>query len=94
MPVARRVVDARERQRIVVTGRVVSTESTRLGSSPAYRCELDDSTGVIGIWFIGREVIAGLIEGSRCTIEGTVQERRGRLVVWNPLYRLQWTDVT
>jgi hypothetical protein len=94
MPVARRIVDARERQRIVVSGQIIATESTIVGTSPSYCCELDDTTGVIGLWFIGRERVAGLTEGSWCTIEGTVQERRSRLIVWNPIYRLFWIDLT
>lgn len=94
MPVARRIVDARERQRIVVSGEIVSTESTMVGTAPSYCCELDDMTGVIGLWFIGREQVAGLAQGSWCTIEGTIQERHNRLVVWNPIYRLFWIDPT
>jgi RecG-like helicase len=89
MPVARRIAGAVGRGRIVVTGAVTCTETTSHGGSPAYRCEIDDGTGVIAVLFLGRPAVAGLVEGARCTIEGTVQQDKDGLVVWNPRYRLE-----
>ena len=58
-------------------------------SRVAYRCEVSDGTGVIVVLFLGRRQVAGFVSGIRCTIEGTVQEDRDGLVVWNPRYRLE-----
>jgi RecG-like helicase len=89
MPVARCIAGAVTRTRIVVTGVVTSTKTTSHGGSPAYRCEIDDGSGVIAVLFLGRPAVAALVEGARCTIEGTVQEDKDGLVVWNPRYRLE-----
>ena len=92
--VALRIADARDRRLITVSGRVVAAHAAVIGNSPAYCCELDDGTGILGVWFIGRDHVAGLDEGARCAVEGMVQIRHGRLIVWNPVYRLQWSDAT
>ena len=38
---------------------------------------------------LGRRSVAGLAVGTRCTVEGTARMEDGRLVVWNPLYRIE-----
>jgi hypothetical protein len=91
-PVAMRIADAHERERIVVAGRIVSTRGLRHGSGPAFRCQLDDGSGTIGLLFLGRTEIPGLALGSRCTIAGTVQRDALGLVTWNPWYRLEACD--
>ena len=89
MPVVRRIACVGARTRIVVTGAVTSTKTTSHGGSPAYRCEIDDGTGVIAVLFLGRPAVSGLVEGARCTIEGTVQDEKDGFVVWNPRYRFE-----
>jgi RecG-like helicase len=91
-PVARRIADAHERERIVVAGRIVSTRCVRHGSGPAFRCRLDDGSGTIALLFLGRTEIPGLVVGSRCTVAGTVQRDLHGLVTWNPWYRLEACD--
>lgn len=91
-PVARRIAEAHERERIVVAGRITSTRCVRHGSGPALRCELDDGSGTIGLLFLGRAEIPGMLAGVRCAIEGTVQRDASGLVTWNPWYRLEACD--
>ncbi len=88
-PIARRVADATERGRVLVTGTVRRTGTTNLGGSVSYLCTVEDGTGEIGLLFVGRRSVPGLVRGARCTVEGTARRGRGRLVLWNPRYRLE-----
>jgi len=88
-PVARQVTDARSRARVVVTGTIRAAQAVTHGTSPAYCCTLDDGTGQLDLLFLGRTAIPGLTVGTRCSIEGTARTEGDRLVVWNPIYRLE-----
>ncbi len=87
-PVARKIADAAPRRRVVVTGIITSTQ-IRIHGTPSYHCLFDDGTGQIGLLFLGRRSVAGMVVGTRCTIEGTAQLDGSRLVVWNPVYRIE-----
>lgn len=91
-PVARRIADASPRGRVVVTGTVSSVGTVALGGSVSSSCMLSDGTGEIGLLFIGRNTVPGLVAGARCTVEGTARMGSGQLVLWNPLYRLEPPD--
>jgi len=88
-PVARQVTDARSRTRVVVTGTIRAAQAVTRGTSPAYCCTLDDGTGQLDLLFLGRTAIPGLTVGTRCSVEGTARTEGNRMVVWNPLYRLE-----
>ena len=83
------ISDVRGRDRARVTGTIISAQTTAIGSSLAYRCVLADGSGELDLLFLGRAAIAGLAPGIRCSIEGVVTERGGRLAVWNPRYEVQ-----
>jgi two-component system, OmpR family, sensor histidine kinase KdpD len=89
---AARISDVRGRGRIRVTGTIISAQTTSVGSSLAYRCVLADGTGELDLLFLGRAAIAGLTAGIRCSVEGAVTAREGRLAVWNPRYQVQPAD--
>ncbi|HUJ65262.1 MAG TPA: hypothetical protein VLX59_06980 [Acidimicrobiales bacterium] len=89
LPVVRRVGDAGPRCRLAVTGEIVETETECRRGTWAYRCDLDDGTGAISLVFSGRARVPGLTVGSRCYVEGTSQLEYDRLVLWNPIYRLE-----
>jgi hypothetical protein len=91
-PVARKIGEVVPRGRLVVTGIVCSPQVVEQHGTPSYRCLLDDGTGEIGLFFLGRRSVAGMVMGSCCTIEGTARMEGGRLVVWNPLYRIDPAD--
>jgi two-component system sensor histidine kinase KdpD len=88
-PVARQVTDARSRTRVVVTGTIRAAQAVTRGTRPAYCCTLDDGTGQLDLLFLGRTAIPGLTVGTRCSVEGTTRTEGNRMVVWNPLYRLE-----
>jgi len=90
-PIAQRIADALPRNRVLVTGTIRDTSTVIVGGSPSYHCVLDDGTGVLGLLFLGRRSVPGLVVGTRCTVEGTARMAADRLVVWNPLYRLEPT---
>jgi two-component system, OmpR family, sensor histidine kinase KdpD len=81
--------DIRARDRVRVTGTIVTAQTTAVGSSMAYRCVLADGTGDLDLLFLGRAGVAGLAAGTRCSIEGVAAARGGRLAVWNPRYEVQ-----
>jgi RecG-like helicase len=87
-PAARRIADVTARQRVSVCGTIRQAEAVTIGSSPAYRCVLSDDTGELCVIFLGRSAVTGLLVGTRCHVEGMIGVRDGRLVLWNPPYRL------
>jgi hypothetical protein len=84
-----RIADVQPRRRALVSGTIRSTKTIKVGSSPAFRAELVDDSGRLDLVFLGRRNIPGLVNGCRCTIEGTVLVKGPRLAVWNPLYRIE-----
>ena len=71
-----------------MTGAIISTRVIAFGSSSTYCCVLADGTGELDLLFLGRAAIAGLAVGTRCSIQGVVTTRGGRLAVWNPRYQV------
>jgi len=92
LPVIRRIGDAGPRCRVAVTGEIVETETECRRGAWVYRCDLEDDTGAVSLLFSGRIGVPGLTIGSRCYVEGTSQVEYGRLVLWNPIYRLERHD--
>jgi RecG-like helicase len=88
-PVARSLAAAQPRARVVTTGTIVAAAAHEQGPCLTYRCRFFDGTGEVELVFLGRRAVAGLAAGTRCTVEGTVMAERGRLVIWNPLYRIE-----
>ncbi len=87
-PVARRIAAVTPRARVVVQGSVVAVDSRSGPGGSRYECTLDDGSGQLVLVFLGRREVAGLMVGTRCAAEGTALIEHGRLVVWNPLYRI------
>ncbi len=76
----------RPRQRARVAGRVRSVTVQPWGNVPTLQVQLTDDHGKLVVAFLGRRQIAGLGPGSRIVVDGTVTDRRGRLVMINPDY--------
>lgn len=87
-PVARTVASAGHRQRVVLSGTIHAAQAITSARGPAYRCTLDDGTGELDLLFLGRKLVPGLSVDASCSVEGTARTEGDRLVVWNPLYRL------
>jgi hypothetical protein len=88
-PVARRIADARPRHRVVATGAVRELRIVDVGPAASCSAVVGDGTGDITLVFLGRPEVPGLEKGSCCTFEGTARMGDGRLVIWNPRYRLE-----
>jgi two-component system sensor histidine kinase KdpD len=87
-PETTRISDVHGQDRVRVTGAIISTRVIAVGRSSAYCCVLADGTGELDLLFLGRAAIAGLAVGTRCSIQGVVTTRGGRLAVWNPRYQV------
>lgn len=91
-PVAHQIASADPRRRLIVSGTVVFTETISASEGKTYRCVITDGTGEVDLLFVGREDIPGLNAGAACTAEGTLGREGGRLIIWNPAYRLEPLD--
>ncbi|TAN25144.1 MAG: hypothetical protein EPN30_05295 [Actinomycetota bacterium] len=91
-PVAHQIAGAAPRGRLIVSGTVVFSETISSTEGKTYRCVVTDGTGEVELLFVGRENIPGLTTGAACTAEGTLGREGGRLIIWNPVYRLEPPD--
>lgn len=85
-PVARTAAEVEPRRRAVLSGTIRSTRVGH-GSSSSFEAALDDGTGTVTLSWSGRCEVPGIVRGAVVRVEGTVLDRRGRLVLLNPLYR-------
>ena len=84
------IAEVRWRQRVVVRGTVRSMRVRPWAEGVStLEATLVDETGGVTLVFLGRKRIAGLRLGTALEAEGMVGENRGRLVIINPVYRLQ-----
>jgi CheY-like chemotaxis protein len=88
-PQPSRIATVRVQSRVTVTGVIRSVSTESIAASPAVRCVLADGSGQIDMLFLGRESVAGLVPGRRCTATGRACVHRGRMVIWNPGYELE-----
>jgi CheY-like chemotaxis protein len=88
-PQPSRIATVRVQSRVTVTGVIRSVSKESIAGSPAVRCVLADGSGQIDMLFLGRESVAGLVPGRRCTAIGRACVHRGRMVIWNPGYELE-----
>jgi CheY-like chemotaxis protein len=88
-PQPSRIATVRVQSRVTVTGVIRSVSTESIAGSPAVRCVLADGSGQIDMLFLGRESVAGLVPGRRCTAIGRACVHRGRMVIWNPGYELE-----
>jgi hypothetical protein len=84
-----RIAEAVSRGRVAVSGAVTSVGSRVIGGGESFTCVLNDGTGELELLFLGRCRVPGIGVGARCKVEGTARMESSRLVVWNPLYRLE-----
>jgi len=87
-PVITAIDEIRPQARVAVTGVICGYAALSISGCPACRYTVADAAGEVDLMFLGRLMIAGLEPGRRCSAEGTAAVRDGRLVIWNPRYRL------
>jgi RecG-like helicase len=90
-PQPSRIATVRVQSRVTVTGVIRSVSTESIAASASVRCVLADGSGQIDMLFLGRESVAGLVPGRRCTVIGRACVHRGRMVIWNPGYELEPT---
>jgi hypothetical protein len=88
-PVARRIVDAVPRSRLVATGTISSAGAVDDDGGVVYVCRLEDGPAAIELLFAGRDEVPGLVPGARLAVEGVAADHHGRLGLWNPWYRIE-----
>jgi hypothetical protein len=86
------IVGIRPQSRVVVSGMIRSTGTVRVGSGPAFHFTLVDGSGELDVLFLGWDSIAGLLPGTRVTVEGRVGTHDCKLALWNPRYRIEAAD--
>ena len=85
-PIIRSAAEVAARRRAVLSGAIRSVR-VRSESTASVEAVLVDGTGAVVLVWVGREAVPGIGPGAMVTVEGTVLDRHGRLVVLNPLYR-------
>ena len=80
--------EARWRQRVTVQGRVHATRVHERGGSPTLEVTLADRTGSIGVVFLGRRRVPGIVLGRWMRVSGMTVDSHGRLAIVNPRYDL------
>ena len=82
------ISEARHRQQVTLAGTVHAIRIQPRGGIATMECRLRDSSGEIGVVFLGRRHIAGIEPDSIVTVTGAVGLRRGNLEIVNPYYTL------
>jgi amino acid transporter len=82
------IAQLRWRQRATVEGRVRSVRMAPISGAPSVEADLWDGSGGVTLVFYGRRAIPGVTAGARMQVGGMVGERKGRLAICNPTYRL------
>ena len=89
-PIARCIADISGRCRVIISGTIVNESQVMIGSSQSVVFVLDDSTGEIDLLFVGQKSVSGMVLGAKCKLEGTAREDSGKIVVWNPIYEINY----
>lgn len=78
----------RPRELVTVSGAVVALSNPPEDAPASLTAQLHDGTGTLGLVFMGRREIPGIVPGRRLVAHGRAAEHAGRLVLYNPTYEL------
>lgn len=84
------VVDARDRDRVELRGRIRTVTLRPRGGVPALEAELYDGTGTITVVWLGRRRIAGVDPGRAITVQGRIGTQDQHRIMFNPRYELRY----
>ncbi len=89
VPGATPIADLQYRKPATVAGRIRSVRVQPGYDTPSLQATVTDASGgeLLAI-FIGRKGIPGIRTGTHIVLTGTIGDRRGRLVMVNPVYEL------
>ncbi len=83
-----RLRECRDRQLVSIRGRIASLTPRTVGGTPVLEAELDDSTGLLVIVWLGRSDIPGIQTGKEILVRGRILDSEGGLKLYNPWYQL------
>ncbi|KAB7742417.1 DNA-binding protein [Nostocoides sp. F2B08] len=83
-----RIVEAVDRHRATVQGRVRALTLPTTTAVTALVVEVADATGAIQLVFVGRKAIPGIECGVTLRAHGRVSIRRGHRIMYNPAYEI------
>ncbi len=83
------IVDAPDRQKVVVQGTLKTVTLRPRGGVPALEAELYDGTGSIAVVWLGRRRIGGIAPGRGIRVQGRIGVQDGTRVMFNPRYDLR-----
>lgn len=83
-----RIADVRPRQHARVAGRIVAVRVEPSDAPPQLGVQVDDGTGRIDAFFMGRRSLPGLEPGGHVALEGTVCASQSLPRIFNPSYEL------
>ena len=87
-----RIIDIRPQSRVTVSGMIRSTDTVTFGSGVAFHFTLVDGSGELDVLFLGRPTVAGLLPGTRVTLEGRAGTYDCKVALWNPRYTIEPAD--
>ncbi len=76
------------RPRVRVTGALRRVRAGRPDGPPVLRAELGGGVDAVTLVWLGRNRISGIEPGRMLAAEGTLSERGGRKIIYNPRYDL------
>lgn len=74
----------------MLTGSILTAKTGTWRGLPSYMYQLDDGSGQLTLVFTGVKAVPGMVEGVRCTVEGTALDDTDGAVLWNPFYRFEF----
>lgn len=83
------IVDAPEREQVVINGVLRTVTLRPRGGVPALEAELDDGSGVITVVWLGRRRISGIDPGRSVMVAGCIGRQNDVPIMFNPRYELR-----
>jgi hypothetical protein len=77
------------RRRVDLVGEIRSTGVVSYGTGAWFTAQLHDASGSVGLVWMGRTELPGVLPGRRLRARGRLAKNRGRRVVFNPDYALE-----
>lgn len=93
-PATSRIGDAVPRRRSVFVGVISQVTTVTVGGTRSCLITIRDRSGTLGLLFLGRPAVPGMVAGALCSAEGTIICDGDRLVIWNPLYCLEEPEMS
>lgn len=84
------IADARDRERVTLTGTLRTVTLRPRGGVPALEAELYDGSGMITLIWLGRRRIGAIEPGRLVKVQGRIGVQDQGRVMYNPRYELRF----